>query len=185
MQELHAFCVNVFIIGINPDNKVDAFPTGPDRHSDRDVQQSHLRPLFLLAEFVSLNERVTISGNIGITGCLSLNILPNRVYGAVSTLGNEVQSGSDPLVFPWGQDLAWAAGENFAVRIHVCGRDNLYEVGILKQLQEFFGLLLTGFVRPWRWQHGFRRCRYSGGVACQNLDKTALADRFRAICGTV
>ena len=85
MQELHAFCVNVFIIGINPDDKVDAFPTGPYRHSDRDVQHSQLRPLFLLAEFVSLDERVTISGDIGITGCFPLDILPDRVYGAVST----------------------------------------------------------------------------------------------------
>ena len=85
MQELHAFCVNVFIIGINPDNKVDAFSTGPYRHSDWDIQKTHLRPLFLLAEFISLDERVTISGNIGITGCFTLDILPDRVYGAVST----------------------------------------------------------------------------------------------------
>lgn len=85
VQELHAFCVNVFIIGINPDDKVDAFPTGPCRHCDRDVQHSQLCPLFLLAEFVSLDERVTISGDIGITGCFPLDILPDRVYGAVST----------------------------------------------------------------------------------------------------
>ena len=76
-------------------------------------------------------------------------------------------------------------GENFAVRIRVCGRDDLYEVGILKQLQEFFGLLPTVFIRLRRRQYHFRRCCYSGWIVFQNLDETALADRFCAICGTV